>query len=170
MNPQVDVRQDGETGIWHLALTEESDADERIDKSIKNDPSVRTVPIHSHLIELGFLKYVERVKASGAKLLFPRFEPSRGRASPQGEKWFRGFMVQLGLRDETPGARLVGMHAFRSTLLAKARIGKPPVDVRPITGHAALAGPVVGGYEGELPLANKQEALEAVPFGIRTSP
>jgi integrase len=167
LNPQFDVLQDAASGIWHFKFTEETEGDERIEKSIKNKVSARLVPIHSHLIEIGFLDYAERIKASGAKLLFPMFQPSVGRASPQGEKWFRNFLRELGLRDETPHARLVGMHAFRSAILAKAHNANPPLDVTSITGHAATASDVVAGYQGRLWLENQQRILEAVPFGVR---
>jgi len=49
LNPQADILQDPETGIWYFWITEETEGDERIDKSTKNDESRRKVPIHSKL-------------------------------------------------------------------------------------------------------------------------
>ena len=116
LNPQVDIRMD-QAGIWYLDITEESEAAENVKKSVKTAVSKRKVPIHSRLIKLGFLKYVDWVRTKGDKLLFASFLPGVGRASAEAAKWFRGFLKELDLRDETPGARLVGMHAFRSTFL-----------------------------------------------------
>ena len=133
INPQTDVLS--EDGVWCLWLTDETEGDGSIRKSVKTPGSKRTVPIHPRLIELGFLKYVEHVKASGAKLLFPAWTPEGGRACPKAEKWFGRHLRKLGLRDDTPGARLVGFHFFRSTILTNAdRQGIEGIIA--ITGHA----------------------------------
>jgi len=50
-------------------------------------------------------------------LLFPGWVPTQGRASPAAEEWFRDFLLETGLRDEMHGQILLGMHAFRHTLL-----------------------------------------------------
>lgn len=166
LNPQTDILIDVETGIYHLWITEETEGDARIVKKTKNEISRRKVPIHTKLVELGFLLYVERVKKTGEKLLFPAWKPSRGKASGAAEKWFRQFLCDIGLRDETPGARIVGMHAFRNTLLNRASNANPPIDATSITGHANDVSKVVRGYQGVLTLTNKQRILEAIPFGI----
>jgi len=166
LNPQIDICQEASSGIWYFLFDKDTDGDERIIKSVKNETSKRKVPIHSRLLSLGLLGYVDRVKASGSKLLFPAWKPSRGRASSVGEKWFRDFIVEAGLRDDTVGARLVGMHAFRSTLLERAFNATPPLDATSITGHAGKADAVVRNYQGELSLTNKQQILEAIRFGV----
>lgn len=172
LHPKHDIQKD-ETGIWYFKITEEGEEVEDVRKSVKTGASRRLVPIHSALIKLGFLEYVERQRKAGAQLLFSPFKPSRGRASGEAEKWFRGLLHELGLRDETPGARLVGMHAFRSTLLNRAMnegIGNAEV----ITGHAhssseqlkndAKKSSVVKGYEGEMSVASKSKILEQIQW------
>ncbi len=164
LNPQSDVLQDRATDVWHFWITTETEGDERIIKSTKKATSKRRVPIHSMLIGAGFLDYLERVKTSGSKLLFPEWTPTRGRSSPAGERWFRDFLVTLGIRDETPGKRLVGMHAFRSTLLNRAKNSSPSVNAGEITGHVGSESAVQRGYEDELGLAKKRVLLEAIAF------
>ena len=166
LNPQTDILRDPETGIDYLWITELSEGDERVKKSTKNLNSRRKVPIHSTLLQLGFLDYVERVRGAGAMLLFPTWNPSKGRACGAAEKWFRQFIVEAGLRDDTSFGRIVGMHAFRHTLLHRANNLSPAQDVTPITGHAGTADAVVRGYQGELSLENKRRALEAITFGL----
>lgn len=166
LNPQTDILIDVETGIYHLLITEETEGDARIEKSTKNVISRRKVPIHTKLVELGFQIYVERVKKTGGKLLFPAWKPSRGKASGAAEKWFRQLLCDIGLRDETLGARIVGMHAFRNTLLNRASNANPQIDATSITGHANDVSKVVRGYQGELSLTNKKRILEEIPFGI----
>src|SRR5690606_19847117 len=114
-----DVIKDTDGG-WYLRITEEGEEVEDVRRTVKTGASRRCVPVHSKLLELGFAKYVEKQRKAGAQLLFSPFRPSRGKASGEAEKWFRGLLYDTGLRDETPGARVVGMHAFRSTFLNKA--------------------------------------------------
>jgi len=164
LNPQVDIREEG--GIWFFDFTEESASHEKVTKSVKTAGSTRKTPVHSQLVELGFLSYVERLKYMGATLLFPGWVPMRGRASPAAEEWFRDFLRQTGLRDETHGQTLLGMHAFRHTLLHHG-FNKHVVNIEVITGHAGEASRVVRGYRGEMSLPNKQDILERVRFDVR---
>ena len=177
LNPQVDIQEDSDSKIWFLDITESSVADERIDKSVKTTSSKRKVPIHPTLIELGFLKYVAHVKKRGDKLLFAAFPPSLGRASPLAAKWFREFLRDSGLRDETSGERFVGMHAFRSTFLHYAMV-LGVANAERITGHTSetavlemkagaihgKASTVVRKYRGNLPIKQLMDILSQVNY------
>lgn len=178
LNPQVDIREEPETNIWYLDITDESAGHADVDKTVKTAGSKRRVPIHSKLIELGFLDYVDDLRKGGHVLLFPGFEPKVRKASPEAAEWFIEFMRKIGLRDETPGARLVGMHAFRSTLLHWA-MRLEVVNAEAITGHTSNitnlravqdgqigndASSVVKGYRGELPLLQKRAILERITY------
>lgn len=179
LNPLEDIRMDEESGIWVLDLTAKSDGHDEIAKSLKNLTSNRKVPVHPTLIELGFLDYVAKLKSTGQKLLFPGFPPSVGRAAPKAGEWFTEFLKQIGLRDETPGARLVGMHAFRHTLSSQAEeLGV--VNTESITGHASnvtnlestqdgmlggASSAVVRKYKGELSVSKKMEIIKRIHFG-----
>lgn len=164
LNPQTDILHDPETDIHYFWITEDTASDERVRKTTKNESSRRRVPIHTALIKLGILDYITRVKVAGSRLLFPEWKPVAGRASRDAEEWFRDLLSELGLRDETPGFRIVGMHAFRSTLLARASNSDPAIDATPITGHSGEKSKVVRGYEGELDLDKKKRLLEAIDF------
>ena len=163
LNPQVDI--DTEAVIPFFDFTAESEGDERITKSIKNKTSVRRVPIHPRLIELGFLLFVKAQKAAGAKLLFPQWPPSRGKASAKAEKWFRDFLRDTGLRDETPGKTLLGMHGFRHTFLNRA-LNLGVLNAEVITGHAREISSTVRGYEGEMELESKLSLLVRIEFAV----
>jgi integrase len=179
LNPQHDIRMDENSGAWFLDITNESAGHQDVEKSVKTKSSKRRVPVHPQLIELGFVHYVEHLKKRGHTLLFPGFPPSVGRASPKAGEWFGDFLRDLGLRDETPGARLVGMHAFRSTLLNQAmELGV--VNAEAITGHASNvtsieriqdgqiennASPVVKKYRGELSVGKKIDILSQIFYG-----
>lgn len=55
LNPAEDIKQDSATGIHYFHFTDEGGTAEGVDKSIKTNSSLRIVPIHSKLIELGYL-------------------------------------------------------------------------------------------------------------------
>lgn len=164
INPQTDILKEPKSNIWYLWITDETAADERIEKSTKNMISKRKVPIHPTLLALGILDYVQELQRQGAMLLFPKFPPQRGRASPRAEKWFRELIKKTGLRDETPFARLAGHHTFRSTLLAEGL--ELELDLTPITGHAGGVDPTVRKYQGELSLSNKLKRLRRIKFPV----
>jgi integrase len=141
LNPQTDIVQDEKSGIWFFDFTDEGETDEDVEKSMKTESSRRVVPVHSRLIELGFLNYVGRVKAGGHKLIFPKWKPRHGKPSINAKKWFTNYIESIGLKDETPGARLSGYHAFRHTFITHGLNNK-------IAGVFALTGHEVGEVEG----------------------
>jgi hypothetical protein len=98
-------------------------------KSIKTRKSIRVVPLHKHVIELGFLDYVASLK--GAKM-FPQIKPdSRGRWSGDYSKWFGRFQRSIGLDQ-----RWTDFHSFRGTRKTAARGAGVPEDIHDeITGH-----------------------------------
>jgi integrase len=141
LHPAEDILQDEKSGIWYFSFDDEGEAAEGVKKSIKNASSRRIVPIHSRLIELGFLNYVERIKSGGHKAIFPAWKPRNGKASANASKWFKRYLESIGLKDETPGARLSGYHAFRHTFITHGLNNK-------IAGVFALTGHEVGEIEG----------------------
>lgn len=173
INPQVDILRDPESGAWFFWITKETEADPRIRKSVKTGDA-RKVPIHRKLIELGFLQYVERVKSGGAKVLFPAWQPVNRRASGEAEKWFREFLRTTRLRDETPKGMILGMHAFRHTLLTYGAMQKPPLSLFCITGHAQDEAPIAatGAGKGYLtlsllsPLGDRAALLDQLNYGL----
>ena len=164
INPQCDIVKDEKYDIWYLNISEDSEGYETIDKSVKTDSSKRIVPIHSKLIDLGFLNYAENLKEKKIRLLFPGFPPQKRRAAATAEKWFRQHLKDVNLRDETPGKRIVGMHAFRSTFLRQAdRLGV--ANATAITGHTDHSkSSVVKGYEGEKDIDLKKKIIEQITF------
>lgn len=166
INPQTDIKEAAE--IWCLNISEDSDADERVTKSVKTHQD-RLVPIHPELIRLGFLEYVERLKKAGHKLLFPEFRPKVGKASGTAREWFSAFINEIELRDETPGAQLVGFHTFRHTLVTHAANHDDPtmeVAIDQITGHAGPGSSSKRGYISERDVRRKFDTICKVDFGL----
>lgn len=166
LNPSTDIRQESATGIWYLDITNEGEAADGVTKRVKNKVSKRRVPIHSQLLAAGFIDYVVQLQRQRARRLFPAWQIARGRATGDADKWFRQFLAHLGLRDETPHARIVGMHAFRSTLSRSAFL--LGVDESPLVGHQTPnQTEVQAGYRGQRPLHQLQALMEAIVFPVR---
>jgi len=133
INPQTDIEEIN--GVWCFKMSIATAGDPRITKRLKNKNSARNVPIHSKLIELGFLDYFKSVKKRNSMLLFPAWKPSQDRAASNAIKWFSRHLDTTGLRDDTKKAKITGFHAFRHTFITKGANLRLRVEVRQITGH-----------------------------------
>ncbi|GAM78118.1 integrase [Vibrio ishigakensis] len=91
-------------GIVYFDLTSS-----RPDQSLKNSGAVRIVPVHSKLLELGFVEYLDRF--SSEQRIFPElsFTGRDGYFKSAGE-WFRRF-----LRDTLSESDKVSFYSFRHT-------------------------------------------------------
>lgn len=180
INPLVDIHQHDPSGIWYMRVTDDTPADSLIKKSTKNKVSKRNIPFHPKLLELGIIDYLTALREAGATRLFPGFIPKVGKASAEAERWFRRFIEYLGLRDETPGARLVGYHTFRSTILSEGQ--EREVDFTPITGHVGnvivdvasesgknnkQADKVIRDYQREMSVERKMARLLHLNFDVK---
>lgn len=115
----VDI--DTDSPIPQLSIT-----DEGTGQQVKTDSSVRTLPIHSELIRLGFLAYVSDMRSAGHTKLFPRIKMRDGKPGAFFSRWF----------NENKPEGLPDFHSFRHTVrsvLAEAGVSEPVMDR--ITGH-----------------------------------
>lgn len=90
----------------------------RADQSIKTPSSERAIPIHSKLIAMGFLHFVERQRTLGHLRLFPELPKKEARGySHAVSKWFCYFKKKLdwGERETLHGIR----HAVATQLKRK---------------------------------------------------
>jgi hypothetical protein len=120
----AEVTRDEVSGIWCMVIK----------PSLEKTSNWRTVPIHSHVIEQGFLDYVEERRRLGKPLFY---DPARGRggkvANPQYKKtaervadWVRG----LGIKNVQPN------HGWRHLFKSVARHVKMDREVEGfVIGH-----------------------------------
>lgn len=171
INPQTDIQQDADTGIWYFLMTDETEGDDRIEKTIKTK-TTRQTPIHSTLLDLGFLDYVRRLDPQ-SKLLFPQWKPKGGRASPYAAEFFTEFLKQIGLHGvkNVKGFAPRGMHALRHTLLTYG-YSQQGHALFCISGHvegSEFANKVGAGYidyEIARSLAYKKDLLEKLSYPV----
>ncbi|WP_412499956.1 DUF6538 domain-containing protein [Shewanella chilikensis] len=122
-------------------------------QSVKTNVSLRHIPIHEHLIELGFLEFVESVTT---EFLFPDLKPNKyGKRSAQFVKWWSKKVKEAGVDIDQPS------HAFRHSFRTALRsLGVIDSVVDAIEGHAPST---VGASYGTVELGAKKEALDRLP-------
>lgn len=131
-------------GVWGLFFWKNARG-----QKIKNKSSIRFVPLAQPLLDAGFLKFVEDMRAKKEPRLFPDL-PAGTRAD--GTSNGKGFGVQLSKQFGAYVKKLgvekgTGFHAFRHTFAtALAEAGFPSADIALITGHAV---------QGQAPVLDK---------------
>lgn len=97
-------------------------------KQLKNDASLRIVPIHSQLLEVGFVDYVRRnqklLNAKGTDFIFPRCKTKNGLYNNKYTvRYVLDFFKSIGVKSGSKDC--LDFHSFRknaSLALQKARI------------------------------------------------
>lgn len=120
-----DVKQ--AEGVYYFDITNEDG------KKIKTTHSKRRVPVHSRLLEFGFLEYA----STRTEALFPKGQTSKsskGRrtAGDSIGKWFLRLRREVGIQGRKP------LHSFRHTAITRLVSAGVPQDMREIlVGHAS---------------------------------
>ena len=123
----------------------------------KNQRSKRLVPIHDDLILLGFLDYVEKLRASNETFLFPEWAKRTDKVND----WFNiTFLVKLGIKNKQKV-----FYSFRHTLATEmAKVGVPRELSKMISGHAPQE--VASVYIHASPISLMSDALNKVKFHL----
>lgn len=100
----ADIQQEG--GIWFFNIHRDHG------NQLKNEQSIRRVPVHRFVIELGFLDYVEEARAAGRTHLWPGMT----RSGPDG-KFAYAYSKSFGLYCRATGVYVEGrgFHSLRHT-------------------------------------------------------
>jgi integrase len=140
-------------------------ADEEDGQSVKTEAGIRLVPIHSELIRLGFLDYVEALRARREALLWPRLPIRKGRTGGYFSQWFGTFRKALGFGPHPD------FHCFRHTvrtMLAEAEIQESTIDL--LLGHEVTGSTGTRVYthrsNGSLQKAIEKLRYPALPRSI----
>ncbi|WP_032096029.1 MULTISPECIES: site-specific integrase [unclassified Alteromonas] len=121
-------------------------------QSVKTDSSLRHIPIAEHILELGFLDYVDRHRGR----LFPDIPVGTyGKNSVAFSKWWSSKVKSKGVSISQPA------HAFRHAFKTDMRTLNVSDSVSDaITGHSAKSE---GARYGTVPLETKKEAIDRLP-------
>lgn len=141
-------------GIYCITINNEKD------KTVKNDSSIRKVPVHPDLINIGFVDYVESMKAYPR--LWMNLENYRGIYSQNFGKWYQEFNREYITKDK----RKV-FHSFRHTFtnqLKEAQVD--PHIVAELLGHTH--GSITFDLYGKrYQLNTLYEGISKLDYGIK---
>lgn len=97
-------------GIWFLNITDEGGSNKRL----KAKASKRKVPLHSDLIRLGFLKFVES-RSKGQRLFHDYSYTASGGYGRNLGRWFNeNFLPKLGIKEPS-----LVFHSLRHTMITR---------------------------------------------------
>lgn len=132
---QRDVRHDW--GVDFFDLVE----DRLSGRTLKTKGSVRRVPVHPFLIELGLLDYAAALPVEG--YLFPDLVKSAKDPGDSTSKWFGRFLASLGIDDPN-----LVFHSFRHTFATGCRASGIAREQQEAIGGWVYRG-TSGGYGDE---------------------
>jgi len=152
----ADIRQ-SEEGIEFIHVRDDEDG-----QSLKSAAARRKVPIHDALIEVGFLRFVERQRSVGAIRLFEDLQAdASGYFSGKATKFFADLINRIeDAHPDNPG-QLV-FHSVRHSVATCLRVADTRIDVsKAIVGHEQ--DDVHGSY-GDYPLAMLKDAVNKIAY------
>jgi len=127
---------DPESEIFFLDINDDTSSSmeaQGFKKSVKTANSRRRVPLHPHLLELGFRQFAEQAQSDNRATLFNVQAGQDGDAGVYVSKWFQRFRKQIGI--VTSGAKK-DFHSFRHTFINALEDFDVNADVnRDLAGH-----------------------------------
>jgi integrase len=179
-----DVSKIEPEGIWTISMMDD-ELDRPLPKSLKNQSSRRILPIHSELIRMGFLAFVEQAAKEGREKLFSdglTYNPKKGWGSnathffcrfPSASTSASGYFFKCGIRERDAEGKTDGknFHSFRHTFTDLAReSGEEAYLVLPdLTGHSRGSEGQVARYGNGFSQLKKRLILEGLAIPIDLS-
>ena len=130
-------------------------------KQLKNEQSIRKIPIHPKVIDLGFLNYIDENIGHPNDQIFPELKPggSDNKLGANFTKWWSRYRVAIGVYEKG-----LDYHSFRhgvTTKLYEADVSQAFIDE--LTGHEG-AGTSQVTYKKEMPLKPLYDAISKVEW------
>lgn len=121
VNIGTDLKRDPDTGVWYLEFAETKDPDGVLRKSLKRHSSWRHAPIHSALVQHGFIEYLTAQGDAGHSRPFEAgWKPHIDKADGGGIKWSHkitkwggDMLAELISAGSVPDAALTYFHSMR---------------------------------------------------------
>ncbi|MBV5347924.1 site-specific integrase [bacterium] len=148
-----DVNAVGECAV--MSITDEGEG-----QSVKSQAAVRKVPIHSELLRLGFIDYVDTLRSHNVALLWPAMTTREGKPGGYFSHWFGIYRRSLGF------GQYPDFHCLRHTVrsqMAEAEVSEAVMD--------ALVGHEVKGSTGAKVYTHRtlkplQKAIESIQYPV----
>ena len=132
---------------------------------IKSLNAKRKIPLHSELIRLGLIKYVEAMRAAEEKLMFPEIYPADGTKRAIGDVFYKVWWVHV--RPFVPNLqRGQAMHSARHTGSDALKQAGVDLEARnDLLGHSQTdLGEGASTYPEPLALMRMKEMVELIPI------
>lgn len=153
-----DIATEGGTPL--LRITNSGDG-----QRVKTDSSNRSIPIHSELVRLGLLEYVQAIKDAGHDRLWPQLKADADRPGLIISNWFGQYRRSIGLTEKYPD-----FHSFRHLVRTRMSRAKIPDKVQDtITGHETQGSIGTKVYQS-ISLEDRIEAVEALSYPLLNLP
>lgn len=179
-----DVSKTEPGGIWTISMMDD-ELDRPLPKSLKNQSSRRILPIHSELIRMGFLVFVEQAIKEGREKLFSdglTYNPKKGWGSnathffcrfPSPSTPASGYFFKCGIRERDAEGKTdrKNFHSFRHTFtdLAREAGGEAYLVLPDLTGHSRGKEGQVAKYGKGFSQSKKQAVLESLVVPVDLS-
>ncbi|WP_171007619.1 site-specific integrase [Sphingomonas sp. 3P27F8] len=153
----ADVKRDGD--MIYLDIDEYAFDDDGENKSVKTEGSIRLIPVHRKLIDLGFLDYCETLRRLGQTQLFPDLKENKvGKRTKEASQRANRVIDRYVSEDK----RLV-FYSTRHAFKAKGNdAGITDKTLDQICGHAPVS--TGGRYGSEPRIHTLHEALHRIDF------
>jgi integrase len=149
------------TADTELPLPVEERVPERYWRNLKNDASIRRVPIAQELIDLGLLRYVEWVREQDSLVLFPTLKKDcHDKLDGALIKFFSRFLRGIGITDKKK--TLYSLRHSMKNLMESARLDIR--HIKRIMGHALDEGDTEGYGDAQLPFEHTVEEFGKIRF------
>jgi len=139
------------------------------DKSLKTTSSIRKVPLHQVVIDLGFINYVEHQKTKDESIVFNDLLGLSKSPAATVSRWFNeSYKASCGIKDE--GEHRKVFHSFRHTLinhLYQNHSELPIEKIGDIVGHTQKT--VTGQHyvgKGNLSLTNRMDVIKKINYNF----
>lgn len=151
LNNLYQVEFDDDNGTKHLIWVFDIEDNSERRQRVKNKRSIRIIPIHQTLIDLGLIEYRDQLASKGEQRLFPAENPNgKGNWGGKTSIWFnnsydnnkksKGFAeycgIQKHVKNKNEDKKKV-FHSLRGNWVTRANRLKMDKDMcRELTGHA----------------------------------
>lgn len=133
------------------------------ERQLKNDQSIRRVPVHPVVLSLGFIDYVSTTAPKPEDMVFPALRPGGPDSKVGGPftQWWTNYRRTIGVY-----ARWLDYHSFRHGVTTKLfEAGVPEVVVDELTGHEGQGtSRKVYNRRNRQPLATLRDAIAKVQW------
>jgi len=152
-------------GVWVMSINDEPTTEEpeqvwHWEKRVKTGSSVRDIPIHNHLLELGLREFVE---SSPSQRLFPNIKPVAGKLASYPCKKFNDYVL---VRADVKVKNVKTLYSMRHTTLNALKQQRVSSEERAqVAGHVPQSNNTTESvYGGVYSIAVIKELVEKLDF------